>query len=46
MALPVSIMIYVTNKEHMIPFGPFIVASILLLFLFKIDLNTFANLFI
>jgi len=45
-ALPVSIMIYVTNKEHMIPFGPFIVASILLLFLFKIDLNTFANLFI
>lgn len=45
-ALPVSILIYVINKEHMIPFGPFIVASILLLFLFKIDLNTFVNLFI
>lgn len=45
-ALPVSIMIYVINREHMIPFGPFIVASILLLFLFKIDLNTFTNLFV
>lgn len=45
-ALPVSILIYVINREHMIPFGPFIVASILLLFLFKIDLKTFASLFI
>lgn len=45
-ALPVSILIYVTNKEHMIPFGPFIVAAILLFFLLKIDINTFANLFL
>ena len=45
-ALPISILIYVINKEHMIPFGPFIVAAIILLFLFKIDVNTFANLFI
>lgn len=44
-ALPISIIIYVINKEHMIPFGPFIVAAILLLFLFKIDIGTFANLF-
>lgn len=44
-ALPISIIIYITNKEHMIPFGPFIVASILLLFLFKIDLNMFIGLF-
>ncbi len=45
-ALPVSILIYVLDREHMIPFGPFIVASIILLFLFKFDINTFANLFI
>ena len=44
-ALPVSILIFVTNKEHMIPFGPFIVAAILLFFLLKIDINTFVNLF-
>ena len=45
-ALPASIAVYLTNKEHMIPFGPFIVAAILLLFLFKIDVRTFTNLFI
>lgn len=45
-ALPVSILIYVINREHMIPFGPFIVMTILLLFLLKIDLNTFAKLFV
>ena len=44
-ALPISIIIYVINKEHMIPFGPFIVASILLLYLFKIDISSFVNLF-
>lgn len=45
-ALPASIMIYAIHKEHIMPFGPFIVASILLLFLFKIDISTFTNLFI
>jgi len=45
-ALPASILIYIMNKEHMIPFGPFIVASILFFFLLKIDINNFANLFI
>jgi len=44
-ALPISIIIYVINKEHIIPFGPFIVAAILLLFLFKIDINIFASIF-
>lgn len=43
-ALPVSIMIYITSRDHMLPFGPFIVASILLFFLLKIDINTFAGL--
>ena len=45
-ALPASIVVYVTNKEHMIPFGPFIVAAILLLFLLKIDLQMLTGLFI
>lgn len=44
-ALPVSIIIFITNKEHMIPFGPFIVASILLFFLLKIDVSSFFSLF-
>lgn len=44
-ALPVSIIIYAIHKEHIIPFGPFIVASILLLFLFKIDISALAGLF-
>lgn len=43
-ALPVSIIIYITSREHALPFGPFIVASILLLFLLKIDINTFVSL--
>jgi len=40
-ALPISIIILITDKEHMIPFGPFLVASIILLFFLKIDVNTF-----
>lgn len=43
-ALPVSILIYITSREHMLPFGPFIVASMLLLFLLKIDISTFVGL--
>lgn len=45
-ALPVSIMIYMTDKEHIIPFGPFLVAAILLMFFLKIDVNMFLSLFI
>lgn len=43
-ALPASLVVYFTNNEHMIPFGPFIVASILFFFLLKIDVNNFLNL--
>ncbi len=43
-ALPISVLLYVINKDRMIPFGPFIVAAILLFYLLKIDINTFANL--
>ncbi len=44
-ALPVSLLIYATSKEHIIPFGPFIVAAILLFFLLKIDVSSFLGLF-
>ena len=45
LALPISLLIYVLDREHIIPFGPFIVAAMLILFLLKIDLNTFISLF-
>ena len=44
-ALPVSLIIYVTNKEHMIPFGPFLVASIIFIFFLKVDVDMFMQLF-
>lgn len=44
-ALPVSLIIYIVDRENVIPFGPFIVAAMLILFLLKIDLNMFMNLF-
>lgn len=43
-ALPISLMILLTNKEHMIPFGPFLVAAIIFLYFLKIDVNTFLQL--
>ena len=43
-ALPISLIILLTDKEHMIPFGPFLVAAIVLLFFLKIDVNTFMQL--
>ena len=43
-ALPISLIILVTDKEHMIPFGPFLVAAIILLFFLKIDVNMFIQL--
>ena len=46
LALPLSLIILMINKEHMIPFGPFLVASIILLFFLKIDVNMFIKMFI
>ena len=45
-ALPISLIIYLIDRENVIPFGPFIVAAMLLLFLLKIDLATFSSLFL
>ena len=39
LALPISLILLHTNKEHVIPFGPFIAIAILILFYMKIDIN-------
>lgn len=38
-ALPVSLLLYFTKEEGVIPFGPFIVLALLLLFFMKIDIT-------
>ena len=45
-ALPVSVLLYLINKEKVIPFGPFIVFSILLLFFLKVDVTKLLDLFL
>lgn len=39
-ALPASLIIYFTNKERKLPFGPFLVLAFLLIFFMKIDMQT------
>lgn len=36
-ALPVSLIIYISNRDKKIPFGPFLVGGFLIILLFKID---------
>ena len=36
-ALPVSLLLLVKEKEHAIPFGPFIVIALMIVFLMKVD---------
>lgn len=38
-ALPIAIILYVVNKENVIPYGPFLVLSIYLIFISKIDFS-------
>ena len=38
-ALPISIVLYLKNREHVIPFGPFIVLAQLFVLFTKIDFN-------
>ena len=45
-ALPIALGLYIANKEKVVPYGPFIVFSILILFLLKVDVNTLWQLFI
>lgn len=43
-ALPVAIVILVTNREHMIPFGPFLLIAFAIIYFTKIDSNDLINL--
>ena len=45
-ALPISLVIYMTDREHEIPFGPFLAAAMLLLYFLKIDMDIFLSIFI
>ena len=45
-ALPVSLIIYMTDKEHIIPFGPFLAAAMVLMYFMKIDIDVFLSLFV
>ena len=38
-ALPVSLYLLYKNKEHMIPFGPFLLISFLIIFFSKVTTN-------
>ena len=42
-AFPISIVLYLKNKEKIIPFGPFIVISMLLVFFTKLDFEKILN---
>ena len=42
-ALPISMLLLFKNREHIIPFGPFIVLAQLLLFFTKIDMSQITN---
>lgn len=44
LALPVSLVLLYTNKDHVMPFGPFIAIAILILFYMKIDINQILSL--
>lgn len=43
-ALPISLYIYKTKKDKIIPFGPFIVAGFLIVLFMKIDVQTIVDL--
>ena len=39
-ALPVSMFLLIKNKEHVIPFGPFIILSLLIIYFTKLDITS------
>ena len=42
-ALPVSMFLYIKNKDKRVPFGPFLIAGFLILLFLKIDINDIMN---
>lgn len=45
LALPISIIILIIKKDHVLPFGPFLSVATMILLLSKFDIDTFLNLF-
>ena len=43
LALPISLVLLLNQKEHVIPFGPFLVLALVLLFLMKIYISVIRN---
>ena len=43
LALPVSIYLYLKHKDKVLPFGPFLVAGFLIIYLLKIDITDIYN---
>ena len=46
LALPISLFLLLKHKDKIIPFGPFLVAAYLMLFLLKLDVNVIYEFFI
>lgn len=46
LAFPIAIFFLVKHKDKMLPFGPFLIAGFLLIYMFKIDINDVYNLMI
>lgn len=46
MALPVALGLYITKRENIIPYGPFLVLAMYILFLFPIDVKQISNIFL
>lgn len=44
-ALPISIIILITKKDHVLPFGPFLSIATMILLLSQFNLHTFLNMF-
>lgn len=44
MALPLSLVVYLKNKDNVIPYGPFILMSAFVIYLFQINSNFLLNL--
>lgn len=40
-ALPISLFFYYRNKDNIVPFGPFLLLALLIIIIFRFNLNTF-----
>ena len=42
-ALPISLLILLKEKKNIIPFGPFLIISAILIYMTKVDMTTIIN---